>query len=378
MTPGRYTDLLWDAVLRSDEYTAVDVVVDALRDGLDAETVLLEVIGAVQQRVGREWAANRISVAQEHAATAINERVISTLALSSGRRRGDLGRITVACVDGEWHALPARLLAEVLRLRGFSVDYLGAQVPAAHLVTHLHRTGPDAVALSSSIATRLPTAHATITACQAAGVPVIVGGGAFGPDGRYARLLGADAWAPDARAAARTLADGLPAPAHPHAQPLDDLPHLSDQEYTLVTRGAPRLVATVLDRLPERVPAMADYDDDQRRHTAEDVRHVVDFLAVALYTGDAELFEQFLGWTAEVLEARSVPVAVLRPVLDLLGDELRDFPRAAGLLRHATASAALTRGPGSPVPTGTVTEGAHTDTDADTDATTLHRTGRPA
>jgi methanogenic corrinoid protein MtbC1 len=370
MTAGHYTDLLWDAVLRGDEYSAVDVVVDALRDGLEPEAVLLEVIGAVQQRVGLEWAANRLSVAQEHAATAINERVISTLSLTSGRHGGERGRVTVACVDGEWHALPARLLAEVLRLRGFTVDYLGAQVPAAHLVTHLHRTGPDAVALSSSIATRLPTAHATITACQAAGVPVIVGGRAFGTDGRYARLLGADAWAPDARTAAETLADGLPAPAHPHAQPMDDLPHLADQEYTLVTRSAPRLVATVLDRLPERVPAMAGYDDEQRRHTAEDVRHIVDFLSVALYTGDAELFEHFLGWTAEVLEARSVPVAVLRPVLDLLGDELRDFTRASELLRRASTSPALTGGADTPVPAGAVTEGA--------DPPTLHRTGRPA
>ncbi|MDI5982847.1 cobalamin B12-binding domain-containing protein, partial [Amycolatopsis magusensis] len=122
-----------------------------------------------------EWAANRLSVAQEHAATAINDRVIAAAVHSRPRPRAVLGRVTVACVDGEWHALPARLLAETLRLRGFTVDYLGAQVPVPHLITHLHRTGPDAVALSGSLAPRLPTAHATITACQAAGVPVIAG-----------------------------------------------------------------------------------------------------------------------------------------------------------------------------------------------------------
>ncbi|MYT23970.1 cobalamin-binding protein, partial [Streptomyces sp. SID7760] len=109
----------------------------------------------------------------------------------AARTQPSRGRITVACVDGEWHALPARLLAEVLRIRGWHVDYLGAQVPAPHLIAHLHRTGPDAVALSSSIPTRLPVAHATITACQAVGTPVMVGGAAFGPGGRYARLLGA-------------------------------------------------------------------------------------------------------------------------------------------------------------------------------------------
>lgn len=68
----------------------------------------------------------------------------------------------MACIDGEWHALPARLVAEVLRLRGWRVDYLGAQVPTPHLISHLHRAGPEAVALSSSIATRLPAAHAHV------------------------------------------------------------------------------------------------------------------------------------------------------------------------------------------------------------------------
>ncbi|BBF99427.1 MULTISPECIES: cobalamin B12-binding domain-containing protein [Pseudonocardia] len=346
---ARCTALLRDAVLRGDEYTAVDVVVDALHEGIAPESVLLEVIGAVQASIGEDWAANRISVAQEHAATAINDRVISTLALSVPRGRGERGRITVACVDGEWHAFPARLLAEVLRLRGFAVDYLGAQVPSAHLITHLHRTGPDAVALSSSIATRLPTAHATISACQAAGVPVIVGGAAFGADGRYARLLAADAWAPDARAAADTLDGGLPAPARPHSQPTDDLPHLSDQEFTLVDRNATALVAGVVDGLSGRIPEMARYDDTQLLRTAEDVRHIVDFLAVALYTGDPDLFTGFLDWTASVLSARSVPQHVLPPVLDLLADELREFPRASELLATAlTTRARDAHGAGRP------------------------------
>ncbi|GHG30790.1 MULTISPECIES: cobalamin B12-binding domain-containing protein [Amycolatopsis] len=331
---AEHAERLWDAVTTGDEYAAGDIVVRALGDGTAPESVLLDVIGAVQRRVGAEWAANRLTVAQEHAATAINDRVIATFGYVLQRPEPHRGRITVACVDGEWHAMPARLLSEVLRLRGFTVDYLGAQVPAPHLVAHLHRTGPDAVALSGSLATRLPTAHATITACQAAATPVIAGGAAFGPDGRYARLLGAEAWAPDARAAADRLAEPLPRPQTAH-QPLDDLPHLADQEYTLVTRSSGRLVKTVLAGLEERIPAMRAYTDLQRQYTAEDLAHIVEFLATALYVGDGELFTGFLGWTAGILTARGVPAASLGPALDLLEAELRDFPRATGMLRTA-------------------------------------------
>ncbi|MCG8926048.1 B12-binding domain-containing protein [Lentzea sp. CC55] len=324
-------DALWEAALDGDEHRATDVVLEAAAE-LGHEAALLDVVGGVQRRVGGEWAANRISVAQEHAITAINDRAVTALSITRPRVEPVNGRVTVACVDGEWHALPARLLAEVLALRGFAVDYLGAQVPTPHLITHLHRTGPDVVALSSSIATRLPSAHATMTACQAAGVPVMVGGAAFGPDGEYARRFGANAWAADARSAAdMLLSQELPRPTARY-QPIDHLPHLADQEYTLVTRNARDLVRSVYRGLEDRVPAMLSYSDEQKHHTAEDLAHIVEFLATALYVDDDALFRAFLSWTGDVLGARGVPPQVLEPALTLLSEQLRDFPRAQRML----------------------------------------------
>lgn len=328
-------DQLWTHVAAGDEYTATEVVLRALDDGIDPESVLLDVIAAVQDKVGEEWAANRISVAQEHATTSINERAVAALALHpAARTTPHQGRITVACVDGEWHALPARLVAEVLKLRGWQVDYLGAQVPAPHLISHLHTTKADSVALSSSIATRLPTAHAAITACQAVGVPVLGGGAAFGPEGRYAQLLGAQAWAPDARTAADRLAEGpLPLPQADH-QPIDDLPHLTDQEYTMVVRNSDSLVRTVFLALQDAFPAMRTYDALQRERTAEDLAHIVEFLATSLYIDDEDLFTWFINWAAKILQARGVPAQSLPPALNLFARELKDFPRASHTLQR--------------------------------------------
>ncbi|MEU5884859.1 cobalamin-dependent protein [Spirillospora sp. NPDC047279] len=332
---------LWDASSAGDEYAAADAALAALDGGVDPEVFLLDVVAPVQARVGVEWAANRITVAQEHTATAINERVIGALAHHDAvraRRPADgaaARRATVACIDGEWHAMPARILSEVLRLRGWHVDYLGAQVPTPHLIAHLHQTGPEVVALSSSIITRLPTAHATITACQATGTPVLVGGAAYGGDGAYATLLGADAWASNGRAAAERLSGGqLSAPVPVH-ETIDDLPHLTDQEYTYVARTAPELVRFTLDGLEERFPDMAGYTDQQRRHTAEDIAFIVEFLGTALYLDEAEAFSGFLLWTAGILVARGVPAHSLLPALDLLDERLADFPRSRAILTHA-------------------------------------------
>lgn len=152
LTLGPARERLWSAVHRGDEHRAAAVVLDALESAGDAETVLLDLIAPVQARVGTEWAANRLTVAQEHTATAIHDRVIALLAHRPGNRSQTprAPRVTVACVDGEWHALPARLLAEVLRLRGWRVDFLGAHVPTPHLIAHLHQTGSRTVGLSSS------------------------------------------------------------------------------------------------------------------------------------------------------------------------------------------------------------------------------------
>ncbi|MFI9122233.1 B12-binding domain-containing protein [Streptomyces bikiniensis] len=332
--------LLWQAVADADENAAIAVLYDAMDEGLEEETLLLDVIAPVQEKVGTEWAAGRITVAQEHAATAINERAMAALAHRHPTRPSQparRGRITVACIDGEWHAFPARLVSETLRLRGWHVDHLGAQTPTPHLIAHLHRTGSDAALLSCSLPTHLPAAHAAITACQAIGVPVMAGGRAFGPDGRYARALGADHWAPDARTAATALEAGLDRPT-PAAirQTIDDLPHLDDQEYTLVIQNRAQLVKQTLADLEERFPAMRTYSTAQRDRTTEDLAHIIGFLATALYVDDARLFTTFIAWTAGILSARNVPVTSLRLGLDVLVGHLRDFPRALTFLTAAT------------------------------------------
>lgn len=340
LSAAELRERLWQAVIEGAEYDAVDAVHAGLDAGWDEEALLLDVVAAVQEKIGAEWAADRITVAQEHAATAINERVIAVLVHrrpQDGPDAPSRGRVTVSCVDGEWHAFPARLVAEVLRLRGWQVDYLGAQTPTPHLVAHQHRTNSDAVLLSGSISTHLPAAHAAITACQAVGVPVVAGGRAFGTDGRYARALGADAWAPDARGAAAALEAGLSRPKAVR-DAVDDLPHLADQEYTMVVRSRSRLVKQVLAELESRFPAMRGYSDAQRERTAEDLVHIIDFLTTALYLDDAEVFTGFLRWTSEVLTARGVPVRSLALGLDILGEQLHDFPRALRLVHEGAAA----------------------------------------
>ncbi|KUL29943.1 cobalamin B12-binding domain-containing protein [Actinoplanes awajinensis] len=320
-----------------DEYAATGIAVALLDAGVPAQRIMVELIGGTQARVGELWAGNDWSIAREHAATAVNERVLAAV---TGRLRVSpwRGRITLACVDGEWHGLPARILAETLRLDGWRVDYLGASVPGRHLITHLHQTGPDAVALSCMIPTRLPRAHAAITACRAAGVPVIAGGRGFGPGSRYAERLGADAWASTAAEAVDRLASHWPPPPAPEfpGSPVRD--YLAGEEYTHLVRSRAQLIATAMQRLADRYPPARDYDEYQRESTAEDFGHLADFLAASLYIGEPQVFLDFTHWTAAVLTARQVPISAFRGGLHLIRDQLVDFPTATSTLDQALAN----------------------------------------
>ncbi|MEV5978912.1 cobalamin B12-binding domain-containing protein [Streptomyces sp. NPDC052114] len=357
---------LWEALDECDEARAVAVVRRALDTAgtvrttaarvsaaeqvrAAGERVLLELIAPVQERVGLAWAADHITVAHEHAATAISERCVAAVAAatSPALARTFTGRVLVSCVEGEWHALPARLVSEVLRLRGWRVDYLGAQVPTEHLVAHVRRTRAQAVLLSSTIPTLLPGAHNAISSCQGAGVPVVVGGAAFGPQGRYARLMRAE-WAEDARGAAALLGQNLSPPGAPAVRLPDlDLPHLGDQEYTMVHRTKLQLVKQALIDVEEGFPEMRRYSAYQLECTVEDLDHIVGFLAAALYVDDPGLFTRFIAWTADILAARDVPPWCLLPALDSLLNQLKDFPRVVGIL---TAARGLVDPPGSAPP----------------------------
>ncbi|MCO8271234.1 cobalamin-dependent protein [Actinoplanes sp. TRM 88003] len=310
-----------------DEYGAVEIVGDLLDDGVAPQRIMIDLIAGTQARVGELWAANEWSVAREHAATAISERALAAVAART-TVRPSRGRVTIACVDGEWHALPTRILAEMLRLDGWRVDFLGANVPGPHLITHLHQTGPDVVALSCMIATRLPRAHAAITACKAAGVPVIAGGRGFGPGGRYAQLLGADAWAAGAEEAVHRLARNWP----PYSPDPQLSAFLGDEEYTYVVRNRGELISTAMSRLTEAYPAMREYNQRQLDSTAEDMAHIADFLAAALYVSETAIFTDFVSWTNGVLQARGVPPVALRVGLESVRAQLRDYPRATAVL----------------------------------------------
>ncbi|HET8836096.1 MAG TPA: MerR family transcriptional regulator [Gemmatimonadales bacterium] len=97
--------------------------------------------------IGHGWAERSVTVAQEHMATAVFRRVLGWL-LGVYRDESAAHRLVVATPPGERHELGALMVAITAALEGWSVTYLGADLPVEELLGAIGQTRAEAVGLS--------------------------------------------------------------------------------------------------------------------------------------------------------------------------------------------------------------------------------------
>jgi MerR family transcriptional regulator, light-induced transcriptional regulator len=121
-----------------------------LASGVPLIDLCERVITPALRRVGDQWAAGELTIAAEHRASAICERLIAPgLHQPAGRPRG----IAVAATPpGERHGLPALMAVACLREDRWLVHHLAADLPVAEVIGLALDTGADLVVLSSATA----------------------------------------------------------------------------------------------------------------------------------------------------------------------------------------------------------------------------------
>lgn len=191
------------AQLRGDRREALRIVIcDGLERGASVSELSDHVVGEAQREVGELWQRNELSIADEHMATAISNLVLAQLYEHAAAPPRNGKKVLVACVEGELHELPARLVADALDLAGFSVRYLGASVPTDSLVEMIAAYQPDLVALSTTMTfhiTALREAVQRVREATGGRIPLAVGGGACAWSTRLGVELGIDVTADNAR-----------------------------------------------------------------------------------------------------------------------------------------------------------------------------------
>lgn len=317
------------AISAADRPAALEVVRRCQADGISAVDVMARVVAPAQARVGELWAADAWSVAQEHAATAVSESVVAVLAAQIPAPLESAAPVVVSCVEQEWHALPALLVAEHLRAAGLPVSYLGANASAEDLVRHIDAVAPRAVALSCSLGASLPRVRAQVEAVRATGTPVVVGGSAFDAAGRRAAAVGADAFAssgPGCVAAVR----GMPR----STTPLPPLDRADAAEGFAVHAGREMLTAQLRMRtaLTGLLPAVTVDVGGWQRALADHLPHLVGAVAGALVVDDPQVLAQSLRWLDAVMTHRGAPSGAVASVTGELHGLMTEHPAARRLL----------------------------------------------
>ncbi len=306
------------ALVDGDLDTALRVATGLLEEGVPFETVVGELLSPVQREVGVRWADGDLTVADEHAATAAAEDLVTLLAGGFAAASGPT--VVVVCPEGDAHSLPARVVSAVLGLRGYRSVLLGASLPAPDLGDYLERLAPFAVALSISMPAALYRAVASITVAHEHRVPVVAGGRALRDDELLARRLGVDAWAGDADAAADVLdAWQGRAPSVPVAAP-----EVPPECLVIDTHRAMLLAAAVR---PE--------DAEAGRDLVEEVNRLLDVVQGALLLDAPSLLvDQVAALRATSNGSGATPAVVDRVLARLVETAAGALPATEALLRQ--------------------------------------------
>jgi DNA-binding transcriptional MerR regulator/methylmalonyl-CoA mutase cobalamin-binding subunit len=131
LAPGRLEVLLMQAAVR-----------------LGSGPFLERVVVPLMTEVGERWQRGRLGVATEHATTLVVKRVVGWL-MRPWSDEGSGPVVVVATPAGQRHELGALLVAALASEQGWSVVYLGSDVPAEDIANTAKRRQARLVALSA-------------------------------------------------------------------------------------------------------------------------------------------------------------------------------------------------------------------------------------
>jgi MerR family transcriptional regulator, light-induced transcriptional regulator len=116
---------------------------------LDLSSFLEGVVAPLFLQIGEEWHAGRLTIAQEHLASAVASGLVARLMEAAGATvHPSAPRIVVGTPAGEHHEIGALMVAAEAAAHGWRVIYLGPDVPATEIVGAAREAGAGCVALS--------------------------------------------------------------------------------------------------------------------------------------------------------------------------------------------------------------------------------------
>ncbi len=188
------------SLLNADRREAMALAKDAVPDLSGLNEFYINVVQPAMYAVGSMWESGELSVAKEHLASAIVNRVMSAQYIELMESPENFrAKAVVTAGANEFHEIGATMVANALEANGWEVIFMGANTPAAELLEYALAQGFFLVAISVTIPFNLEAVQNVIQGIKSwprdLQPKIMVGGQAFADYPELAGKLGADGFA---------------------------------------------------------------------------------------------------------------------------------------------------------------------------------------
>ena len=193
---------LADAVIKGDQATAIEIVTQAIADGMPAKDILDQGLIGAMAIIGDRFSKNEIYIPEMLIAARAMKSAVEILEPELVKAGVEpIGKLVIGTVAGDLHDIGKNLVAMMMKGAGFEVIDAGIDVSPEDFVVKAKESGADIVGLSALLTTTMPAMEATVKALKDAGITakVIIGGAPVTQ--AYADKIGADGYSADAASA---------------------------------------------------------------------------------------------------------------------------------------------------------------------------------
>lgn len=276
------------------------------------EVVCVEVLQKGISQIGDMWYQDKISVQQEHFASALAMRRLNTL-LAAAPAPTRPGRILVGTPPHENHTFPALLLTLLLRYRGWDLLYLGANVPQLRFANTIEAVHPHLIVLTAQTLHTAATLAEVAYAIEENSVLFAFGGSIFNriPDLQYhipGHFLGTD-FGMAIETAEMLLTRPTKTPA------VAPVPQLYQRAVGYYRQAQAMIEAKVWQELQEQGMAYEHFVN-ANIHLSRDI-------VASLMFGDMNIAGAEIAWVEKLLLNYNMPLQLLRTYLQAYYDVVR-------------------------------------------------------
>lgn len=194
-----------EALLSTNKAKAWDSINELVENDVEIEDIYIHIFARSQYEIGQLWQKNKISVAQEHYATAVTQSLMSNLYAKIVSFKPGGNTLVAVGTSGELHEIGIRMVADFFEMRGWNSVFFGSNTPSESVIHFIERNDVDLLAIGATLPPHLVEMQRLVDLVRQTrpNLPIIVGGKAISGNIDLAKKLGADATAFSAKDAVR-------------------------------------------------------------------------------------------------------------------------------------------------------------------------------